>query len=150
MVAGPELADAASQALGTKMHFKSITECVESSATSQSYDDEIFDRGSWAAVPLIHTKSDRRRRRSSIRPRALKWTRVSGNVLIRSSTSLSSFEHLEPVWCLLTPSVAEKSIFSNTTPSSARARQRTAPSSHICKSSGTSRRRCQISSRLTQ
>jgi hypothetical protein len=78
MVAGPELADAASLALGTKMHFKSITEYVESSATSQSHDDEIFDRGNWAAVPLIHTKSDRRRRRSSIRPKALKWTRVSG------------------------------------------------------------------------
>jgi hypothetical protein len=39
---------------------------------------------------------------------ALKWTRVSGNVLIRSSTSLSCFERLEPVWCQLTPSVAEK------------------------------------------
>jgi hypothetical protein len=29
MVAGPELAEAASQALGTKMHFKSITEYVD-------------------------------------------------------------------------------------------------------------------------
>lgn len=43
MVAGPELAEAASQALGTKLEFKSITEAQAKKILSSEQGEELDD-----------------------------------------------------------------------------------------------------------